>query len=214
MAKGLLITIEGIDGSGKSTQINFIKNYLEQIGCNVLVTREPGGTEISEKIRSIILDPENKNMGSITELLLYASARAQLVFEVIKPALYAGNIVVCDRFIDSTIAYQGYGRGINIDSIICVNNLALQGVQPDLTILLDISPENALKRRLPPLSFDRIEQEDNEFYRKVSEGYRSLAKKYPERIKSIDADRCREDVFNDIKIYIDKLLWILVCCYK
>ena len=206
MAKGLLITIEGIDGSGKSTQINFIKNYLEQIGCNVLVTREPGGTEISEKIRSIILDPANKNMGPITELLLYASARAQLVFEVIKPALYAGNIVVCDRFIDSTIAYQGYGRGINIDSIICVNNLALQGVQPDLTILLDISPENAIKRRLPPLSFDRIEQEDNEFYRKVSEGYRSLAKKYPGRIKSIDADRCREDVFNDIKIYIDKLL--------
>ena len=206
MAKGIFITVEGIDGSGKTTQINFIKDYLECKGYDVLITREPGGTEISEKIRSIILDPKNTKMGVITEMLLYASSRAQLVFEVIKPALDSGKIVVCDRFIDSSFAYQGYGRGINPDYITGVNNIALQGILPDLTILLDISPEAALKRRLASSGFDRIEQEDAEFHIKVYKGYKVLAESYPERIKAINAERNNGEIFDDIKKCIDGML--------
>lgn len=207
MAKGIFITIEGIDGSGKSTQIQFIKDYLEDKGYDVVITREPGGTEICEKIRSIILDPENTGMGVITEMLLYASSRAQLVFEVIKPALDSGKIVVCDRFVDSSFAYQGYGRGINPGYITGVNDIASQGIMPDLTILLDIVPEVALGRRILASSGpDRIEQGDAEFYRRVYEGYRVLAKSHPGRIKTINADRGRDEIFNDIKKYIDRML--------
>lgn len=206
MAKGKFISIEGIDGSGKSTQIQLIKGYLECERYDVVMTREPGGTKISEKIRSIILDTENTEMGVITEMLLYASSRAQLVFEVIKPALDSGKIVICDRFIDSSFAYQGYGRGISPGYITSVNDIALQGILPDLTILLDISPEAALRRRLASSGPDRIEQGDLKFYRRVYEGYKALARSYPERIKTVDADRGRDEIFNDIKKNIDKML--------
>ncbi|NSW89730.1 MAG: dTMP kinase [Firmicutes bacterium] len=206
MRKGIFISVEGTDGSGKSTQINLIRDYLEEKGYNVIVTREPGGTEISEKIRSIILDPQNTGMGEITEMLLYASSRAQLVYEVIKPALKSGKIVICDRFIDSSFAYQGYGRGINLDYIAKVNNIALHGIMPDLTFFFDLSPEAALKRRFASSGPDRIEQENIGFHMKVYEGYKILAASYPERIKTINAERGKDEIFKDVKEWLDKLL--------
>ncbi|NLC68217.1 MAG: dTMP kinase, partial [Clostridiaceae bacterium] len=136
-----------------------------------------------------------------------ASARAQLMFEVIKPALDSGKVVICDRFIDSSFAYQGYGRRINPGHIAGVNNIALQGILPDLTILLDIPPEAALRRRYKSSGPDRIEQGDMEFYQRVCEGYKALAKLYPDRIKTVNADRNRGEVFNDIKAHIDKILY-------
>jgi len=204
--KGILISFEGIDGSGKTTQINLLKRYLEEKGYEVLVTREPGGTRISEKIRSVILDPENTAMWEITEMLLYASARAQLVHEVIKPAIESGKIVICDRFIDSSLAYQGYGRQISLDDIIKVNNIALDGIMPSLTFFLDIPPEAALKRRLSSSQPDRIEQESLKFYNKVYEGYLSIVSAYPDRIKSINADRDAESIFQEIKKWTEILM--------
>lgn len=204
--KGILISFEGIDGSGKTTQINLLKRYLEEKGYEVLVTREPGGTRISEKIRSVILDPENTAMWEITEMLLYASARAQLVHEVIKPAIESGKIVICDRFIDSSLAYQGYGRQISLDYIIKVNNIALDGIMPSLTFFLDIPPEAALKRRLSSSQPDRIEQESLKFYNKVYEGYLSIVSAYPDRIKLINADRDAESIFQEIKKWTEILM--------
>lgn len=206
MGKGIFISIEGTDGSGKTTQINLIKDYLSGKGQDVVITREPGGTEISEKIRSIILDPKNKEMCKITEMLLYASSRAQLVYELIKPEIKAGKVVICDRFIDSSIAYQGYGRGIKLDYITEVNNVALDGVMPDLTFFFDISPEAALKRRLASSGPDRIEQEDLDFHIKVYEGYKNLARLHSKRIKVINAEREVGEIFNDVKKWLDRLL--------
>jgi len=206
MFKGIFISIEGTDGSGKTTQINLVKDYLEEKGHNVVITREPGGTRISEKIRSIILDPENKEMCKTTEMLLYASSRAQLIYEVIKPALKTGKIVICDRFIDSSFAYQGYGREIRLDYITGVNNVALDGVMPDLTFFFDLSPETALSRRLASSGADRIEREDIEFHMKVYQGYKRLARLHPERIKMINAERSVEEIFNDVKKWLDRLL--------
>ncbi|HHV95322.1 MAG TPA: dTMP kinase [Clostridiaceae bacterium] len=206
MKKGIFITVEGIDGSGKTTQINFIKNYMEEKGYSVVLTREPGGTKIGEKIRAIILDPENKEMDSITEMLLYASARAQLISELIKSAIDEGKVVICDRFVDSSFAYQGYGRGIDIELITRVNDIAIRGIKPDITFWFDIPPEDALKRRKTSSSSDRIEREKIDFYNRVYDGYSILAKTYPERIKRIDATRDIEQVSMDIKIWLDKII--------
>ncbi len=206
MSNGMFISIEGTDGSGKTTQINLIKDYLKGKGRDVVITREPGGTGISEKIRSIILDPENKEMCKITEMLLYASSRAQLVYNVIKPALKTGKIVICDRFIDSSFAYQGYGRGIRLDYITKVNKVAMDGVMPDLTFFFDLSPQTALKRRLASSGPDRIEQEDIDFHMRVYNGYKSLAQLYHDRIKTINAERSVEEIFSDVKKWIDYLL--------
>jgi dTMP kinase len=206
MKNGIFISIEGTDGSGKTTQINLIKDYLKGKGQDVVITREPGGTGISEKIRSIILDPDNKEMCKTTEMLLYASSRAQLVHEVIMPALKKGKIVICDRFIDSSFAYQGYGRGIRLDYITEVNNIALDGVMPDLTFFFDLSPETALERRLASSGPDRIEQEDIDFHMKVYKGYKSLTQLYADRIKTINSERSVEEIFNDVKKWLDSLL--------
>jgi dTMP kinase len=206
MDKGLFITVEGTDGSGKTTQINMIKEYLTGKGYEVLVTREPGGTKISEKIRDIILDTENTKMGEITEMLLYASARAQLVAEVIKPALENDKIVICDRFVDSSYVYQGFGRGINLMTIADVNRIALEGIMPDITFFFDISPEIALKRRINATGADRIEKEEMDFHMRVYDGYRKLSILYPERIRTIDSDRNKEAIFKDVKACIDELL--------
>lgn len=206
MKRGLFITVEGTDGSGKTTQINFIRNYMEEKGYDVILTREPGGTRIGEKIRSIILDPENKEMDNITEMLLYASARAQIITELIKPAMGKGKIVICDRFVDSSYAYQGYGRGIDIDLITKVNNIATCGVMPDITFWFDISPEAALNRRISSSLPDRIEREKLEFYNKVYKGYKILADMYPERIKRIDATRNVDEVSDVVKSWLDKVV--------
>lgn len=206
MKQGRFITFEGTDGSGKTTQIKFLSDYLKQKGYDVLLVREPGSTNIGEKIRSIILDVKNKEMEHLTEVLLYASARAQLVMEVIKPAIEKGKTVICDRFIDSSYAYQGFGRGMDIKMIEKVNSFVLENVMPDITLFFDISPETALQRRTVCSTADRIEKEEIEFHSRVYSGYKKLVSLYPERIKCIDANTTVEKVSQDVRNYIDKLL--------
>lgn len=185
--EGIFITMEGPDGSGKTTQIDLLKKYLEHKGYDIVIAREPGGTTIGEAIREIILNPDYKEMGHMTELLLYASARAQLVNQVIKPALAEGKAVICDRFVESSAVYQGIGRGLGVDTVYEVNNFALGDVKPKLTIFMDLDAEDGIKRKKKQAELDRMEQEDLSFHKRVVEGYRQLAKLYPERIVPINA---------------------------
>lgn len=179
--------MEGPDGSGKTTQIDLLKKYLEHKGYDIVIAREPGGTVIGEAIREIILNPEYEEMGHMTELLLYASARAQLVNQVIKPALAEGKAVICDRFVESSAVYQGIGRGLGVDTVYEVNNYALGDVQPKLTIFMDLDAEEGIKRKKEQAELDRMEKEDLSFHKRVVDGYRQLARLYPERIVPIDA---------------------------
>jgi dTMP kinase len=194
---GFFITVEGPDGTGKSTQVKLLGQYLKERGHEVLLTREPGGTSLAEKIRSILLDPGSAGIAPETEALLYAAARAQHVAEVIAPALASGKIVLSDRFIDSTIVYQGIGRGLAAGDIAAINSFATGGIKPDLTIVLDLEPEEGLARLASRCNgqegFDRMEQESVEFYRKVREGYLALARQ-EERIKVISAKGTVEKV--------------------
>lgn len=204
MRKGLFITIEGPDGSGKSTQIQFMKTYFEENGLECLFTREPGGTLIGEKLRNIILDKENAEMCDMTEALLYAASRAQHVEELIKPALAAGKIVVCDRFIDSSMAYQGYGRHLG-DSVRVINEYAVNGCMPDVTFLMELDPSIG-KSRIREDVQDRLELEKIEFHQLVFEGYQEIAKTYPERFVCIDAAREKEMIRDDILGTLQRLL--------
>lgn len=185
--KSLFISMEGPDGSGKSTQIELLKNYLSAQGYDIIITREPGGTTISEAIRNIILNRDYSEMSYTTEMFLYAAARAQLVEEVIKPALNSNKAVICDRFIDSSAVYQGIARGLGVENVYNINNYALNGISPDMTFLLDLDAEEGIKRKRNQAELDRMETEKIDFHRKVVEGYRMLAKRDPERIISIDA---------------------------
>ncbi|MFY9176517.1 MAG: dTMP kinase [Caldicoprobacterales bacterium] len=204
--KGYFITFEGPDGSGKTTQINLLKEYLVNKGHDVIVTREPGGTPISEAIRNIILDTRHKEMNAITEMLLYAAARAQHVAQLIKPALDQGKIVLCDRFVDSSVAYQGVGRNLGIEMIEEINKVALQGIVPDLTLFFDIEPEKGLKRGLGrDRKADRLEQEDISFHKKVYQGFCMLCQRYPERFKRINADADIEEIHCQIIYEIEQL---------
>ncbi|MBR2594164.1 MAG: dTMP kinase [Firmicutes bacterium] len=204
MMKGIFITVEGGDGAGKSTQVSLIEKYLKDKGLSPLMIREPGGTSISEQIRSIILDKKNIEMANMTEVLLYAASRAQLVDEVIVPALQRGRIVVCDRFLDSSIAYQGFGRGISVKAIEDINSYATAGVSPDLTIYLDITPERSFRRKsLMNEEPDMIEAEKLEFHQNVYNGYKYVAEKYPERVFCVDAAQDVDKVFEDIKNRLD-----------
>lgn len=204
MTRGLFITVEGTDGSGKTTQIRNMQEYLSSLGCDVLLTREPGGTRISENIRSIILDAENTEMSDITELLLYSAARAQLVAQVIKPSIEKNITIICDRYVDSFYAYQGFGRGFGLDVLEKITDIAINGIMPDITFFFDIDPEIGLKRRIKATGSDRIENEDMDFHRKVYSGYKELARKYPRRIKTIDASMPPDMVWNDVRRYIDE----------
>ena len=179
--------MEGPDGSGKTTQIDLLKKYLEHRVYDIVIAREPGGTTIGEAIREIILNPDYKEMGHMTELLLYASARAQLVNQVIKRALAEGKAVICDRFVESSAVYQGIGRGLGVDTVYEINNFALGDVKPKLTIFMDLDAEDGIKRKKKQAELDRMEQEDLSFHKRVVEGYRQLAKLYPERIVPINA---------------------------
>ena len=203
---GKFITFEGSEGSGKSTQINLLQDYLKKKKKSVLVIREPGGVKISEKIRDILLDVRNTVMGDECELFLYMAARAQLVREVIVPALKKEMIVLCDRFLDSTVVYQGYGNGMDIEFIKKVGNFATQGIKPDLTFIFDIDTRKGLSRisRVK----DRIERRSLAYHNKVRQGYLQLAQKEPKRIKYIEVNKSKEEVQVDVQKYIDELLGI------
>lgn len=180
--KGIFITLEGPEGSGKSTQCKLLCSYLNRRRRKVLCAREPGGTAIGEKIRGILLDKKNSDMASEAELFLYLSARAQIVKEIIKPALKRGFVVVCDRFSDATLAYQGYGAGIDAALIKKLNRIATAGLAPHLTILLDIPTKEGLRRSRGK---DRMEEKSVEFHKRVREGYLKMARREPNRIKVV-----------------------------
>jgi len=204
--KGYFISVEGGDGSGKSTQIRKIETYLQEKGLEYILTREPGGTPVAEKIRELILDPANKALTGRAEMLLYAASRAQHVEEKILPALAEGKVVLSDRFTDSSIAYQAYGRGLG-DMVAEVNRIATGGKEPDLTIFLNITPAAGMARKnnQDGHELDRLELEKATFHETVYEGYLALAKESGGRIADIDADRPAEEVFADIKARLDQL---------
>ena len=204
MRKGFFITLEGPDGSGKSTQLKLIEAFLKEKGHRIVVTREPGGTVISEKIRELLLDKNHSEMGSRAEALLYAAARAQHVTEKIKPALERGEIVLCDRFVDSSIAYQGYGRKLG-EQIVIINEFALAGCMPDITFLFKINPEVG-RARIKTKDRDRLETDQTEFYQEVYRGYTELEKRYPNRIIGIDASMGIEEVHSEIIKIIKELV--------
>jgi len=185
--RGKFISFEGIEGTGKSTQAKLLQQSLLGLGYEVILTEEPGGTLISLRIREILLSVDHTNMKPLTELLLYNAARAQHIEEVILPALNRGAVVITDRFTDSTFAYQGYGRGIDLDLLESIDKIATNGLRPDMTMLLDLDVETGLKRNRRINKTDRLELEDVEFHERVRKGYHELAAKEPERIKMLDA---------------------------
>lgn len=203
---GIFISMEGPDGAGKTTQIELLKSYLENRGYEILITREPGGTKISEAVRSIILDRTNVEMDYMTEALLYAAARAQLVAEVIKPAIAGGKAVISDRFVDSSAVYQGMARGLGVETVYKINEYAIQGMMPKLTIHLDLPASVGIMRKKNQAELDRMELEKAEFHERVAEGYRQLAKLSPERIYTIDATLPVEEIH---KLILSKLEEIL-----
>ena len=203
MARGKFITFEGGEGCGKSTQVKRLKEALEREGVEVLLTREPGGTWLSEEIRRLIKDQATDAPCDRSELLLFLAARAQLVRNVIRPALEAGTWVVSDRFSDSTLAYQGYGRGLPLDILRDCNDFACEGLKPDLTLLLDVSPETAAARRrgreaATNTKADRIERAGDEFHARLRKGFAELAKAEPWRILTIDANGTTDEVWEDV----------------
>ncbi len=202
MKRGLFITFEGPDGAGKSTQIENLRRYLDELGLESVFTREPGGTELGEKIRDILLDPANKGMESRAEALLYSASRAELVEKVIMPALEQDKVVVCDRYVDSSLAYQGYGRGLGALKIFNINQFATDDLDPALTIMMLLDPEQG-RARLDQNNLDRLESEDLEFRQKVLEGFAEIAEEYAYRMKVIDATQSREEIWEQIKEAVD-----------
>jgi dTMP kinase len=197
MENGVFITIEGPEGAGKSTVIAMLAQRLEEEGYPVLMTREPGGIEIAEQIRKVILNPDNTAMDPRTEALLYAAARRQHLTEKVKPALEKGSIVLCDRFVDSSLAYQGYARGLGMEEVFTINQFAIENMMPDTTLYFDIEPEEGLKRinSHKGREINRLDLEALDFHKKVREGYLILKERFPERFISIDASASLEDVF-------------------
>lgn len=204
MKKGIFISIEGPDGSGKSTQIENIKQFFKDKKMDIVFTREPGGTAIGERIRAIILDNNCREMDYMTEAMLYAAARAQHVAQVIRPALEDGKIVICDRFVDSSIAYQGYGRGLG-EAVAIINSYAVAGCMPDVTFLLKLDPAVG-RNRIRADQQDRLESEKEAFHDEVFRGYLLLEKDNPGRIVGIDASGSIEDIKLDIYKKLEEVL--------
>lgn len=208
----LFITFEGVEGSGKTSQIQRLKKYLTQKGIPCKVTREPGGSLIGEKIRKILLNPDHREMVPATELFLYEAARAQHVKEAIKPFLKKGGVVLCDRFCDATLAYQGYGRRIDLKWIASLNRISSQGITPDVTFLLDcpsdVGLDRALQRNrmLKQEEESRFEKEAIQFHRRVRKGYLAIARKEPHRVRVIDTREGEDKVFEKIRKIIDNLM--------
>jgi dTMP kinase len=207
MAKGLFLTFEGMDGSGKTTQVQRLAHRLRALGRTVLETAEPGGTPIGTKIRRILLDSANQELCPAAELLLYFASRAQNVEQWIAPALARGEIVLADRFTDSSLAYQGYGRGLGAENVLALDRIACRGLKPDLTILVDIDPETSLARAharnaAEPHCETRMDEQSIEFHRCVHEAYHALAKRDPERVKVIDGRASIDE--------IERAVWAVV----
>ena len=203
---GLFITMEGPDGSGKSTQIELLRDYLSHKGYDIIVCREPGGTPISEAVRQVILNKDFTEMGNMTELLLYASARAQLVEEVIRPAINAGKVVICDRFVESSVVYQGIARGMGIDLVYDVNRFAIGDTMPDITFFIDVDAQTGIARKKKQAELDRMEREALDFHIKVVEGYRKLAAMNSGRIHRIDGNLSIEEIHRQIITEADKII--------
>ncbi|WP_003540795.1 dTMP kinase [Desulfotomaculum nigrificans] len=195
---GIFIVFEGVDGSGKTTQLSLLNKYLCANHIATYATREPGGTPLGEKIRELLLNPDFIDMQSRTEALLYAAARAQLVAQEIRPRLQQGTVVLCDRYIDSSLAYQGYGRGMDIDFLIKINQLGTGGLNPQLVILLDLPPEEGLIRSRKVGPADRLENEALDFHRRVRAGYLELARKNPDRYLVLDARESIQTLHQEI----------------
>ena len=194
---GYFITFEGVEGSGKTTQVELLADRLRHAGRTVVTTREPGGTPISDRIRAVVLDRQNVEIHPHTEALLMCAARAQLVHEVIQPALDAGQVIICDRYSDSTFAYQGYARGQDLATLRSINAFATGGLLPDLTVLLDLPVEDGLQRRFGAGgdgSTNRMDRLDLNFHRKVAAGYHALAQAEPDRWRLVDAQGSVDDV--------------------
>jgi dTMP kinase len=203
-ATGSFIAFEGVEGAGKGTQIAMVEQYLREAGMPVLVTREPGGTRAGELIRAMLLDPDTGALDARAEAMLFAAARAQTVASVIRPALAEGKIVICDRYVDSSLAYQGAGRGLGEADVLSLNVWGTQGLFPDLVILLHVEPELGLARSTDEP--DRMELEGQAFLAKVADGYLRIAEEHPERFVVIDAAREQAEVFDDVRAAIDKAL--------
>ncbi len=207
MKKGYFISIEGGDGSGKTTASKYVINKLKEEGYDVMYSREPGGVDIAEQIRNVILDVNNTKMDTRTEALLYAASRRQHLVEVILPALQEGKIVICDRFIDSSLAYQGYARGIGIEEVMEINRFAIDDNMPDLTIYYDVDVEVGLSRISSRNNLDRLDKESLEFHHKVHDGYHIVCDMFPNRIKTIDANQSQqiveEETYKLIKNLVD-----------
>ena len=201
--KGKFVTFEGCEGVGKSKQIHLLEEYLKANGIKYFLTREPGGTPVSEQIRNIILDGKNSSMTDECEAMLYAAARVQLLKEEIKPRLDAGELVLCDRYVDSSFAYQAFARGLGFDFIKTINAYAIENFSPDCTLFLNLSPTDAFKRKGGVDKTDRVELSGAEFHEKVYKGYLTLAETYPERIVKIDAsgskDQTHAKIINALK---------------
>lgn len=202
---GIFITLEGGEGSGKTTIILSIEKYLKENGYDVVTTREPGGVPIAEQIRNVILDVNNTKMCNETETLLYAASRMQHLHEKVIPALNEGKVVICDRYLDSSLVYQGYARGIGIDNVLNANCFALDHM-PDVTLFIDVTPEVGLKRISGRDKIDRLDKESLSFHQRVYDGYVKISEQYPDRIKRIDGQRDKEEVIADVIEEIKKVL--------
>lgn len=198
MIRGKFITFEGCDGCGKSTQLKMMSDYLTQNGVPHIFTREPGGGKISEAIREILLSGKNMEMTDECEALLYAAARVQHLNDRVEPALAKGELVICDRYVDSSLAYQAYARGLGVDFISKINAFALEKYLPDVTVFIDLSPEAAFRRKKGADENDRLEQAGMAFHNRVYAGYKKLAEENPDRFVCIDGNQTPEEIFNQI----------------
>ena len=206
--RGLFITLEGNEGCGKSTQIKLLSSYLKKKGCNVLVTREPGGTVIGDRIREVLLDAKHAAMTPVAETLLYMASRAQLVEEIILPALEKNQVVLCDRWMDATVAYQGYAGEVDVDWIQAVGFVATQELEPDLSLYLDLPVKEGMKRALRRHKADRIEKKSLSYHEKVRQGFLKIVKDEPERFKrlALKATENVETVRERIQAEVDRVL--------
>lgn len=206
MKNGFFITFEGSEGAGKSVQVGILASHLQEVGYDSIVTREPGGTRIGEQIRTITHSDENVDLNAVAESYLMAASRAQHVTEVIMPSLETNRIVICDRFVDSSIAYQGYGRNLGQERIAELNILAVNGAKPNLTFLLDISPQVGARRQQNKINKDRLDNQQMDFYERVRAGYLELAKQHADRFVVINADQQVETIATTIWQVVQKKL--------